>query len=336
MKVSILIITYNQEKYITAAINSALAQATSFDYEIIVGEDASTDGTRKIVLDFQKQHPDRIRVLLRDATDSDRERALGFGSKTNFTNSLQACKGQYIAILDGDDYWTDTLKLQKQVDFLDSHLDFAICCHNVTMLYEDGSKEPANLFPPDQKEISTLEDLLFTNVIQFCSVLFRRGLFGELPDWFSKIIIGDWALHIMNAQHGKIRYFPEAMAVYRVHQQGVWSGSAPVGRGLEVVKMLDYVDAYLGFKYKKQICTAKANWYWELAQICHRQGDHIQARGYLRKYFWLGGLRTCRNLLSFILQTKTPALYQSLRSLKEFLSPAKPNHPGVSGVEGNR
>src|SRR6266478_2690508 len=123
MKVSVLMTTYNQEAFIAQAIDSILMQEVGFDYEIIVGEDASSDRTREIVLEFQKRHPNQIRVLLRDPIDAERDRAAGVGGKRGFVNGLQACQGKYIALLDGDDYWTDIHKLQKQVDFLESHPD---------------------------------------------------------------------------------------------------------------------------------------------------------------------------------------------------------------------
>ena len=325
MKVSVLIVTYNHAEYIASAINSVLMQEVSFDYEIVIGEDASTDGTRAIVLEFEKEYPDKIRALLRDPVDAETDRAAGVGGKGGFVKGLQACKGQYVALLDGDDYWTDPHKLQKQVDFLDSHSDFAICCHNVSMLFEDRSIEPANLFPPDQKEISTIEDLFFSNVIPTCSVLFRRGLFAELPDWFYTMKIGDWPIHILNAQHGGIRYFPEAMAVYRVHQGGFWSGWTPVGRGLEVIRMLDHVDAYLGFEYKKQIRAGKAAWYYRLAETSHIQGDRVNARIFLKKYFSLGGLKIRMEVLSLLLRMETPALYKRLITLRDFVRSAASN-----------
>jgi len=113
MKVSILIVTYNHEEYVASAINSVLMQDVSFDYEIVIGEDASTDRTREIVLEFQERYPDKIRALLRDAADAESDRAAGVGGKRGFVNGLKACKGQYVALLDGDDYWTDPRKLQK-------------------------------------------------------------------------------------------------------------------------------------------------------------------------------------------------------------------------------
>lgn len=331
MKVSVLIITYNQEAFIAQAINSVLMQEVDFDYEIVIGEDASTDRTREIVLDFQRQYPDRIRVLLHNAVDSDCDRALGIGGKTNFINSLQACQGEYVALLDGDDYWTDVRKLQKQVDFLESHPDFAICCHNAMMFYEDGSKPPVNLLPPDHPEVSTIEDLLFANVIPTCSTVFRRGLFDELPGWFFSLKLGDWPIHIMNAQHGKIGYINEVMAAYRVHEGGVWSTWSPVSQGLELIKMLHHVDAYLGFKYKKTIRAAQANWYWEIAQECYKHDDRIQGLSYAKKYFWLGGYRARRNLLGYFLKLRTPTLYHTLRSIREFVRSVTTSNPGVIG-----
>jgi glycosyltransferase involved in cell wall biosynthesis len=318
MKVSILVLAYNHEPYITQAINSVLMQEVDFDYEVVIGEDASSDRTREIVLDLQGKYPDKIRPMLRDRDLSERDRARGLGGKTNFVQCLQACQGQYIALLDGDDYWTDTHKLQKQVNFLDTHPDFAICCHNVTVFYEDGSKEPANLIPPDHREVSTIEDLFSVNSIPTCSTIFRRGLFGELPDWFFGLKLGDWPLHVMNAQYGKIRYFSEAMAAYRVHGRGVWSSRSPVSQRFELIKMLDHLDAYLGYKYKKQVRSAKAGLYHELAQISYGESDVARGRNYLKKHFWYGSLRKKRNLLSLLIKLRAPALYRSLRAMRDF------------------
>jgi len=111
----------------------------------------------------------------------------------NFVQTLQACKGQYIALLDGDDCWTSPHKLQKQVDFLESHPDYSICFHNVMVVYEDSSVEPHPFHMREPKHhhsrsipktTSTLEDLVSGNFIQTCSVVFRAGLFDIIPEWF--------------------------------------------------------------------------------------------------------------------------------------------------------
>src|SRR6266446_6957695 len=136
MKVSVLVITYNQEDYISQALDSALMQQVDFDYEIVIGEDASDDRTREIVLDYQRRYADRIRLFLRDPATAEADRARGFGGKTNFVETFNACRGEYVALLDGDDYWISPHKLKKQVDFLDKHPESALCCHPALIIFE--------------------------------------------------------------------------------------------------------------------------------------------------------------------------------------------------------
>jgi glycosyltransferase involved in cell wall biosynthesis len=117
MKLSVAMITYNHERFITQALESVLAQRVNFDYEIVVGEDCSTDDTRAIVMYFHRRYPGRIVPLLREKN---------IGGARNIELTLAACRGQYVAMLEGDDYWTCEDKLQRQVDFLDANPDYAI------------------------------------------------------------------------------------------------------------------------------------------------------------------------------------------------------------------
>src|SRR5579864_5088925 len=119
MKVSVMMITYNHERFIAQALESVLAQRVNFDYEIVIGEDCSTDRTREILLEFCRRYPKRIVPLLKDKN---------VGAMRNVEATLAACRGQYLALLEGDDYWTCEDKLQRQIDFLDEHPDYAICC----------------------------------------------------------------------------------------------------------------------------------------------------------------------------------------------------------------
>ncbi len=270
MKVSIVMVTYNHEKYIAQAVESVLMQETNFDYELIIGEDCSQDKTRAIVMDFQRRFPERIRLLLP-------EKNLGGSGKTNFLQTLAAAQGQYVALLEGDDYWTSPHKLQKQVDFLDSHPECAICFHKSNMLYEDGS-QPTVQHPENVQPISTLEDLLQGNFIIACSVMFRRGLFGEFPDWFYRAMTGDWAIHILNAQYGKIGFINETMSTYRLHSGGFWSLKNKEWILRENIKMLKDVDRYLNFKYHRTIKCTLFNYYLELTQLYEQEGALRQAR----------------------------------------------------------
>ena len=145
MKVSVSVTAYNHEKYIAQAIDSILMQEVDFEYEIIIGEDYSADNTRNIVIDFQRRYPDKIKLILPQEN-------LGYGGNKIFDQTLQVSRGEYVALLDGDDYWTSPHKLRKQVDFLDSHPECSMCFHNAQVFYEDGSREPWNLNTVKQKE----------------------------------------------------------------------------------------------------------------------------------------------------------------------------------------
>jgi glycosyltransferase involved in cell wall biosynthesis len=212
-KISIKTSTYNHESFITQAIEGVLMQKVNFDYELIIGEDCSTDRTRQRVKDYQRQYPDKIRLFLPEGN---------MGRRHNFLQTLKACRGQYIALLDGDDYWTSPYKLQKQADYLDGHPECAICFHNVMVIHED-EHPPYPFHAKGLNPVLGMEDLLCNNFIPTCSTLFRNGLFVEFPSIFDNLPYSDWPLHVLNAMHGTIGYIDEVMGVYRIHGRGLWS-----------------------------------------------------------------------------------------------------------------
>jgi hypothetical protein len=148
-------------------------------------------------------------------------------------------KGKYIAFCEGDDYWTSPFKLQKQVDFLEANEGFAICHHNMQVICEENTKEPHLSNSPDQKEVTTIEDLAHGNYIYTASCLCRNGLFGKTPEWLAKCPVGDYPTHMLNAQFGKIKYIPEVMGVYRVHKDGFWECKDEIYR---IGKWIDLID----------------------------------------------------------------------------------------------
>ncbi|QIR37986.1 glycosyltransferase [Tolypothrix sp. PCC 7910] len=266
MKLSVLMITYNHENFIAQAIESVLMQQTNFEFEIVIGEDYSSDNTRNIVQEFATKFPHKIKLILQPYN-------LGLYGKNNLVKTLKACKGQYIAILEGDDYWSDPYKLQKQVDFLENNPNFSMCFHNVKNIFESKSKESSVSFPHNQKKILLIEDLLDRNYIPTGSVVYRSGLFHEFPDWFYDIKMSDWPIWIFCALHGNIWYIDEVMGAYRIHSAGVWNSTAEYQRQEETIKMLNYVNAYLNFKYKNKINESKANIYLDLIFIYFSQRD---------------------------------------------------------------
>ncbi len=138
MKLSVCVPTYNHEQYIGQMLDGAFMQQTNFEFEIVIGDDASTDATPDIIREYDAKRPGIIRAFLHSENQGPKE-PREFAGRNNVLQLLKACKGEYVAMCEGDDYWTDPLKLQKQVDFLDANPDFAVCHHNMEVIYEDGS-----------------------------------------------------------------------------------------------------------------------------------------------------------------------------------------------------
>jgi glycosyltransferase involved in cell wall biosynthesis len=279
-------ITYNQEKFIAQAIESVMMQEADFDYELVIGEDCSTDGTRDICTAYYNKYPDKIRLLLREKN---------LGMMQNFIQTFSTCKGQYVALLEGDDYWTSSDKLQKQLAFLDSHPDYAICCTRTMASADDANRESYSIPSPEyQKDTLTIEDLLRVNSIATCSVMFRNGLVGSFPDWFFSLRMGDWPLHIMNAQHGKIGYIDELMAVYRIHANSHYSTRNRIINLLGNIDFYRTINVHLNYKYQSLIRELLAKTYQDIATEYLQKKDKANAKRYtiesirslpLRRYF---------------------------------------------------
>jgi len=270
MKVSALVMTYNHARFIGQALDSVLMQDVNFAYEIIISEDCSTDGTREYVVAFQQKHPDITRLLLSEHN---------LHSNEIVSRGIQAARGEYIALLDGDDYWTSADKLQRQVDFLDSHPECTICFHNARAFCEDRSREPWNWTPARQKELSTLEDLWMDNFIATCSTLFRNGLIEPFPAWYDAMFpITDWPLHLLNAEHGKIGYIDEVMGAYRYHQGGLYSPLSERAKQDIMLTFYQTMNRNFEYRYDKTIRTALSTYFFEWAEEYATRGDWEQAR----------------------------------------------------------
>jgi glycosyltransferase involved in cell wall biosynthesis len=286
-KLSVLMIAYNVERYLAQALDSALMQDADFDYEIVVGEDCSTDGTRAILLDYAARYPARIRPLLRQPN---------LGMNRNFMETLLALRGEFVALLDADDYWTRPDKLRKQVAFLETHPACSCCFHNVTVIYEDEALPPHPFHLPNPpylishhvpKPISTLADLAGGNFMQTCSVVFRAGLYGRLPDWYLSMPTFDWPLHLLNAEHGDIGYLDEVMGVYRVRQGSFWSTDMVHYRRIEDIELMirayQTVNRYTGYRYDRVITGQILMLYRRAADVLLTGGQRRRAAAYAIK-----------------------------------------------------
>jgi glycosyltransferase involved in cell wall biosynthesis len=247
MDISVMLIAYNHEQYIRQALNSVMIQEDVPAFEIVVGEDRSTDDTRTVITEMVRAHPSKIRVQFGETN---------IGSTRNYIRTLRECRGNYVALLDGDDFWTDPGKLRKQADFLDKNPECAICFHDALVFYQDGDSEPRRYVPENQRSITSLADLLQSNFIPTCSVMFRNQLFSEVPDWYFQMKMADYPLHIFNAQYGMIGYLEEVMAVYRVHSGGVWGMSAFEKQLKADIQLFGELRNYLAPEYEADIHAA--------------------------------------------------------------------------------
>jgi glycosyltransferase involved in cell wall biosynthesis len=274
--VSVAMITYNHEPYIVQAIEGVLMQQTSFDYELIIGEDCSTDNTRAVCLKYQQQYPDKIKVLLPDTNQ---------GMMPNFMQVLSACRGKYIALCEGDDYWTDSGKLEQQANFLEKNPDFSIAFHNVSVIYGDNRASHSSN-PSWQKEISSIDDLACGNFIYTASCVYRNNLFQAFPSWYNTSPVGDYVLHLMNAQYGLIKYFPTVMGVYRVHDNGVWSKKSDHYTLISWIKVLNNLIGMFSDQVNQKLIDQQIYYIKHYAQVIPRKKWEIEDQQFFPKSLW--------------------------------------------------
>lgn len=254
-KVSVCIPTYNHEQFIRQTLDGVLMQKTDFDIEIVIGDDASTDNNQAIIKEYIAQYPHLFNAFLHQENQGPKE-PREFAGRNNVLMILKACKGDYVALCEGDDYWTDPLKLQKQYDFMEAHKDYMICHHNMRVIYED--KSPEHFFnEPDQKTHSTIQDILDDRWFIATASTFYRNYFcdHDFVDWHSRAAAGDWALVIQLAALGDINYIPEPMGVYRKHRGGLSNVQAPTNVGFLKNRKQMFIDVnkWLDFKYDSTI-----------------------------------------------------------------------------------
>lgn len=210
--VSIAMLAYNHEKYIGEAIESVLMQKTNYKYKIVIAEDGSKDATRTILLDYQKKFPDRIRLILQ---------VRNVGAQANNIDLLSNLEGKYVAALEGDDYWIDPLKLQKQIDYLEKNPDYGLVFTDADLYYQNSKKLIKSYDKTFKRTIPTgnvLPILIEGNPYKTCTAIFRHEL---IKDIFEEKILnrkgfGDKSLWMHMASKSKVAYLPDSTSVYRV------------------------------------------------------------------------------------------------------------------------
>ncbi len=243
--VSIWMLTYNHEQYLEQALESILMQKRDFDLEIVIGDDLSTDNTRNLIRSYAERYPKIIKPILRD---------VNIGIAKNFADTWFNCKGKYIALLEGDDYWTDSKKLQKQINFLEANPEYTACYTKAKEINELTNR--VKITNEDDNDATGLKELLSGGwFMRTGSIVARNNLFDEFPDFFYRYGSTDFFLHLLIAKNGPIKFIDEVTNVYRRHEGGITQDfqSKQIKFNKNKIELLREVDLYFDKKFTSDI-----------------------------------------------------------------------------------
>jgi glycosyltransferase involved in cell wall biosynthesis len=253
-KISVVVTAYNHEKYVGECLDGILQQKGTFVLEVILGDDCSLDRTRQIMQGYQGKYPD-VFVLLPPTAN--------LGIQNNIRRCLAACSGEYIAFCEGDDYWTDKYKLQKQLEFLEGHPDHSLCFHAVVLYFESEGRyalTKAQSLP--KKDSLTTEDLIESNYICGFSVcMYRASVVRNIPEEIFGIYAVDWMFNMACGRLGKIGYIRDWMSVYRIHAKGAWGGKSRTDQLRDQITNIDPYNHFFSYEYDEQFRKLKERLY---------------------------------------------------------------------------
>jgi glycosyltransferase involved in cell wall biosynthesis len=275
--VSVAMTAYNSGKWLPAALNSVLEQQTSFPFEIVISDDASQDETVNIARSYHDRYPDKIRVL---------ERSVNVGIQRNYYEAFEQCRGKYIAWLDCDDHWTDPVKLEVQVQALESDPSISACFHYVRVVTDDGNvkREKIPFLPPGRYG---LRDLLHQNIVPSPSVIFRNGIQRQLPTWYFDLApITDWPIWVLATLSGDILLLDRTMADYRHTSGSSHSTKGALFAWKMDTKFYDHIESILSPKWRRLVRSEKGKRYEAIASLLQEQGNATASREAAFQAFW--------------------------------------------------
>lgn len=249
-EVSVLVITHNQDRYVRQALDGVAMQKTSFDVEVVLADDYSQDSTLDILKEYRANNP-HVRLL-------PSERRLGI--TLNYKRGFDACRGRYVAVLEGDDFWISPRRLELLSAFLRRHAECSFCFHRFIRLDEaSGGATVHPAFGPEAESgFFTASQLARGNFIgNFSACMYRRDVVADLEPGLWSMKVREWLFNVVVARRGSIGYVPEILSVYRAHPGGIWSQKAPAEQRAALLKLIETYDKYLEFEFDAEFRSFK-------------------------------------------------------------------------------
>lgn len=314
--VSICCITYNHEKYVSEALDSLLMQDTTFPYEIIVHDDASTDRTTEIIRKYERKYPHKIRTIYQT------ENQYSKGKKVTFECVLPNIKGDYIAFCEGDDYWSDKKKLQKQIDFLIKHKDYSACFHGVKVVNTERIPTGAFRGPVfhGTRDYS-MKDTIQGGFIHVSSLVMKaKAINNGIPQWALKSRHGDYALALIATADGKVHFIDDIMSVYRIGVENsvmtVLRSSSTKAKEIKYheqrIKTLEEANDFYNYKFDEDISLVIHH--SEIRKLILEDNIKELFNHKYRRYFREKGVS---DILKLIIKVKAPKMAILIRKMKK-------------------
>ena len=311
--VSICCATFNQKDYIAKAIEGFLMQKTNFDLEIIIHDDASTDGTSDIVRDYAKKYPSIIKPIIQSENQYAKCKRVSY-------NAWKHANGKYVALCEGDDYWTDPLKLQKQIDFMETNPDCSMCFHAAEIV--DVTKNAVvSVTRPYNKTLVLPQDKLYMGGGHICpsaSIVFKRELMVNPPDFYFTAPVGDHPLAMLLADQGRIGYLDEVMSVRSLWVPNSWNTlhfeDADQKKAKHLAEMIQFLkdfNTYTNRRWEKDINKPLLVWTLGMYSLqgVRKPLRDANIKALIKNQTAITKVKVYGNLL-------TPKLYQAVCDLK--------------------
>lgn len=307
IKVSIICNAYNHGRYIRDALESFVNQRTNFKYEILVHDDASTDDTAQVIKEYENKYPDLIKPIYQTENQYSQKKGI------NKTYQYPRVKGEYIAICEGDDYWTDMDKLQKQYDAMEKHPEIDMCAHRAVSVNAETKKKIREYAPADKDTVLSTSQVILGGggYVATNSLFFRKRLI-EAESEFRKMFAIDYTLQIMGSLAGGILYLNDCMSAYRVLSKNSWTSVTyrnPKKYGEHIgkmIKMLETLNEETNGKYDNEVQEKILEYHYERAKAYGSKDIFLNKkyRAYLKKETLTKKIKLAGKVIIFLLKKR--------------------------------